>query len=236
MATSGTRTFNPTRDEIITEAYKILEIGVEGEPLDPDQLKSAITPFNMLIKHLQTKGLQQWTRGTNQFNFIADTYTYLLGPTGNIPQDRPLQIIECSRVDSNGNRTPLTRIARQEFEALPNKTQAGVPTVYNYDPALTLGVLQVWPQPTVTEAAEYQLDIVYFREVEDVGAGTDTIEYPSYWGLALSYQLAKILAPRVGYPINERYLLNKQAAEFLDDALSFDSDNDSLYLQPNFEE
>ena len=234
MATSGSTDFTLNRDEIIKEAFSTIEIGVEGEALDPEEIVIGARNLNIVLKAMQGRGMGLWLRDTKSITLVAAQSLYTLGATGNVSMVRPLRILECNRKDSTGSETSMTPMSIEEYEGLPNKSQSGVPVNYHYNPTLSNGSLYLWLVPSTAEAAEYTVEIVFRTEIEDMDVAADNLDMPTEFMDAVILALAYRLAPKYGYPINERYLLRKDAKEALDDALAFDQEQESLFIQPDF--
>ena len=234
MSTSGSTDWELNRDEVITEALSILEVGVQGEDLDPSDIKSAVPAFNAMIKAFQARGMGLWLRDNLSITLVVDQHTYTLGPTGDVTTVRPLRILRCDRKNiSTNNETSMTQLSLDEYNELPNKHQEGTPVDFFYEPTLSNGTLYLWPQPTSTDVITYTVELVVRTEVEDMDLPTDDLDFPSWFTEAIILNLAYRLAPRHGYPINERYLLRKDADDALEDALAYDQDTTSVFIQPD---
>ena len=145
---------------------------------------------------------------------------------------RPEKILDVSRIDSSGNAVGLTSLTRKEYDELPNATTTGTPTQYHYERTLGAGRLHLWPTADATAVTAYTLSVVYQARIEDVDSSTDLFDFPPEWLEALTYGLAKRLAPRYGVSLEERQLLNRDARDALDLAKEYDVEEGSIYLQP----
>jgi hypothetical protein len=67
---------------------------------------------------------------------------------------------------------------------------------------------------------------------EDMDTDSNDLGFPVEWTEAVIYGLAVRLAPEYGLSINERQQLKMEAKEFKDVALSFGTEEGSLFLQP----
>ncbi len=65
-------------------------------------------------------------------------------------------------------------------------------------------------------------------------SGTDTLDFPQWWHEAVIYGLASRLAPEYGIPLQDRSMYQKEAEYFLQEALSFGTEEGSLYLAPDW--
>ena len=96
---------------------------------------------------------------------------------------------------STGLEVPLQRFSRQEYMALADKVQEGVPYAYYFDRQLSNPVLRVYPEPTDLQS---NIRFDYVKTIEDIDAVTDNIYFPDHWLEALTYGLAIRLAPAFG--------------------------------------
>ncbi|MBT8449024.1 MAG: hypothetical protein KJO69_05010, partial [Gammaproteobacteria bacterium] len=94
---------------------------------------------------------------------------------------RPLEIIECNRVDSSNNESTMTGMTLNEFDSLSNQTTEGTPVNYFYDPTLGNGTFKIWPAPDTAAASEYTVKIIYHAPIEDMDDSTDDFDVPQEW-------------------------------------------------------
>src|SRR3990167_6139833 len=84
MATSGSRNFNMTRNEIIKDALIMLGIiGIEQTVLAPDQVYSERT-LNRMIKEWQASGAKLWNRREGILFPADEQIKYTVGATDHI--------------------------------------------------------------------------------------------------------------------------------------------------------
>lgn len=92
MTTSNSTNFNPTANEIITEALEQLGVIGLGDAVDGDVYESCLRSLNMMIKAWQSQGLHLWSQ-TEAIVFLnEDQIKYQLGGTG--PDKASLEIIK----------------------------------------------------------------------------------------------------------------------------------------------
>jgi hypothetical protein len=75
--------------------------------------------------------------------------------------------------------------------------------------------------------------IHYQRPYEDMDAAANNFDFPAYWMQALIYLLAWSLAPEYGIPPTDRGILRDEAKHWKTEALSFGTEEGSMYFQPN---
>ena len=231
MATSGSVNYTVDRNALIKESMQL--VGALGEGIEPNstQYTDASRSLNIMVKAWQAYGLQLWTITTASIDLAASTASYTLGPSGTTGlTERPLKIDDVYLTDSDNNDTTLRPLTRQEYVNIANKDQTGQPTEWYYDPQLTNGVLYIWPAPDSTNAA-YTLKVVYQSPIEDMDSATDDFDFPQEWYEAIKYGLAVRLAPVYGLPYNDRLMLKKEFDEILALAMSWDTEQESIYFQ-----
>ena len=64
MTTSGTTTFNITRDQIITSALRKLGVVAQGESATSDQISEGALALNLMAKAREADGMPLWALRT----------------------------------------------------------------------------------------------------------------------------------------------------------------------------
>lgn len=143
---------------------------------------------------------------------------------------RVLRVVDARRKDSAGNDVPINVVPRDTYYAIPNKGTTGKTSQVYYDPQLTNGLVYLWPEPDdVTDFIQMTVQTT----LEDFDATTDTPDLPQEWYRPLIYTLASDLAPEYGLDLNERAILHDMAEELKDEALSFDTEPNSIWFAPS---
>ena len=139
---------------------------------------------------------------------------------------RPIEIVEARGVSSGSYDTPLIIASRDEYMRLSNKTSTGPPSQVYYNPLRTNGKMMVWPAcGNVQEYIKFTARIL----IEDFDVATDDPDFPQEWLMALTWNLAVMVAPKFGKPLDEIFLMN--AAILKQNAKDFDHENTSIYLR-----
>jgi hypothetical protein len=134
-------------------------------------------------------------------------------------------------LSSENTEYVLNRINRDDYTNLPNKQSTGTPTQFWLDRQLTPR-MWVWPMP---ENADTALIAVWRqRDVQDVGALTNTLEVPVRWYETIIW----LLAQRFCYELPEidpkRIEMITMMAQQMDmESGSEEYDNSPVYLAPN---
>jgi hypothetical protein len=128
---------------------------------------------------------------------------------------------------------PLYQLNRNDYANFPNKTFLGRPTQFWYNRERTTPELILWPVPSA-QFTFNQLTGFVQRKLQDVGALTDQLEVPDRWYLAIVTNLASQLGREIK-EVKEELIprLDADAASFLDDAWTGETDSSNTYLRPN---
>ena len=144
--------------------------------------------------------------------------------------DRPLRILDMRRVQLDDSKitSSMEQIGYSEYFNIPLKTTDGSPSNYYYDKLLDAGQLYVFPRP---DDVNILLEFTYHEALEDVDSGTDNVDFPSEWTLALIWGLAALLMPAYG-KFQELPIIEAKANEYKTLVREFDSDESPLYILP----
>lgn len=135
---------------------------------------------------------------------------------------RALKITSCRR-DNSGQELTMNSMDYDEYFDLPNKTSAGTPVNFMYDPQRGVGELYLWPTPdTVDDFINYS----YLDGLEIFSAATDTSDFPEEWMEFLVYGLALRMAPQHGHTFSTENLAVYTKAEKT--LLMFDQQDSSV--------
>lgn len=231
MPTSGTYTFTTTRNELIESAFRLIGVFGTGEPPATADYTNASQALNFMIKSWMKKDILLWTVQNIAFPTVVGQTNYLLGTGGvtTIPAItyRPLRIIEAYIKDSSGNDVTLNPISRQEYLQYGNKISQGVPNSYYYDKQLTTGVIYVY---TTASDTTHNIHLAVQRPLQDMTNSTDNFDFPIEWVEAIKYGLATRLSREYGYSTVDRESLKQEAEQYLEDAVSWDQEDTSVYF------
>lgn len=184
MASSGTYTFDPNVAEICEEAWD--RCGKDKSQIRQEDITSTRRSMNLLFVEWANRGVKLWNvdsvTGTSE-TLVSGTATYTLAA-------RTIAILEAVRRDSNGNDIWLAPMSRNEWVALPDKDNAGLPVQFYFDRQVTPTVT-LWP---VINTSGYSFVYWRLKQNEDVGAATNTLAIPYRWQEAVASGLAARLA------------------------------------------
>ncbi len=225
MATSGSTNFSQTSREIITGALTLCQEIGRGQTPSAEDGEYARVVLNQMLKTWGAEG-RLWLTEEGSVTLLASTASYALTGVRKVLQVR-------RRITSGATDMVMTDLSRSDYFALPNKASVGSPLSWYFDPQRATKTLYVWPVPDATIAASTTLPYTYARFIEDVDALDDEPDVPQEWLEALTYGLARRLAPTTAIMGTPAWLEIKEASERLYGALSIvDQEDGSVFFQP----
>jgi hypothetical protein len=138
---------------------------------------------------------------------------------------RPLGITEARIRNASGYERPILIKSRDEYLRLPNKESTGSANQVYYDNKLTNGKLFVWPAcGDVKEYIKFTAKI----PIEDFDSATNDPDFPQEWLMALSWNLATLIAPKFGKSLEDKFDL--RAIAFKQNLVDFDREQTSIFF------
>lgn len=153
---------------------------------------------------------------------------------------KPIRIIEANTLAVDTNiRTEIDVEDEQDYFNQSNPATTGTPNLIYYtirpssDTALeTNGQIFVWPR---FFGGDYVVEFTYQRPFQDFDASSDNPDFPQAFHLPLMLELAALLGPKFGVPMDERKALHSEAAMYREQALTTIAPQGSLSIQPESE-
>lgn len=186
MATpSGTYNFAPDVAELTSEAWE--RLGIEPETLKARHAKSTRRSLNFMFSEWTALGFKQ--------PWITVYSTTLTQGQINVPLLSPAIDVFHAYLTRSGYDVEMYPISRHEYEAIPNKSQQGRPTMYwvNYDTMNNNAA----PTVVIWQASQNSTDIINFatfNRAQDVGQANAGLFIPYPWYEAVAAGLAARLA------------------------------------------
>lgn len=238
MAISGNANWNMTRDSIVNAAFRKIGVAVDGATATPTQLVNAQEALNNIVFTLYAQGMPVWAMTTTSFTPVLGQVAYPVGlglGTGNLNIQAPLKIVQAwSRDNISNTDIPMNIYTQYNYNLLSTKINEGYPVHLWYQPLNQAGTITIWPAPDQYTATHRSIYFVYQRAFDEFDAGTDTPDFPQVWLEPLIYSLAHRMAPEFGVPLTEQDKLNEMAMSLISNALSFDTEEGSLFIQPDW--
>lgn len=228
MATSGSTDWSLNRDQVIKGALRKLAVLPSGGSPTTAQTNDAAEALNAIIKAFHADGMPLWKITSTSFNTVDGTNSYTIGVGQTVNAVAPLKVYQAFYTPSGGTNTSLNVYSRYDFNELPSGSE-GTPVNLYYQPLGATGTIKLWPTP---DNSTTSITIHYHAPFEDMDAATDDFDFPAYWIQALIYNLAWALAPEYGIPPTDRNILAQEAKFWKSEALSYGSEESSLFLLP----
>ena len=215
MATSGTVTFRPNVEEIISESFE--RCGLDTQTRTGYHAVSARRSLNLLFSEWANRGINYWAVTQNTLTLSDGTASYAL-PAGTI--DIVDAVIRESSTDQAINRVTIA-----EYNQIPNKTTEGKPSQYMIDKQYTPRVY-FWQVPDKTYTMVYWA----VNQLDDITASNEDTDVPYRWSDCICAGLASKLSLK--YAPEKFNLLNELYERAFNFAASTDNDGVSLRIQP----
>ena len=217
MTTSSSTDFNLDVAEYIEEAFE--RCGLEAKT--GYDLQTARRSMNIMLAEWANRGLNQWTIEQRTQALTANDSEYSLGT----------DIIDILSVvvRRSGTDFSMTRISRDTFINLPNKTSSSRPTQYFLDRQITPN-LKLYPTP------ENSTDVIVYdalTRMQDADTQVNTLEIPFRFipclTAGLAYYIAMKRAP------DRIQLLKTVYEEEFERAMAEDRDRSAFNVTPKLD-
>jgi hypothetical protein len=226
MSTSGVTSWELNRNQIITAAYRKIGIPGEDNSLSTSQINDGAEALNAVIALAVTDGMPLWKRTISVQTPSTTNQVYTLNDA--------VKIAQVYLQDSGGTRYALQNKSLYDFNGLPTSS-IGVPVHWTWQPSIQGGTVSIWPLTSDTSTvATKTIRVVYQKEFDGFTSSTETLDFPAFWTLAITYKLACLLAPEHGVPLNDRTKLEQEAKGFWDKASEYGDEDGSLFIQPEY--
>ena len=217
MTTSGSTNFELDVSDYIEEAFERCGLEVRTGY----DLKTAKRSLNLLFADWANRGLNQWT--------IAQRTQTLTASDGNYDLGSDVIDVLSMVVRRSGTDFAMSRISRDEYLSIPNKSTTGRPTQFFIDRQITPAI-KIWPLP------ENSTDVLHFdclTRIEDADTFTNTIEVPFRFYPCLAAGLAYYIA--IKKAPDRIQLLKSIYDEEFDRAQAEDRDRASFTVAPSLQ-
>lgn len=217
MTTSGSKDFELQVDDYIEEAFE--RCGLEFKT--GYDARTAKRSLNLLFADWANRGLNQWTIKRRSFTTTASTSSYDL--TNDVID---VLSVVCQR---SGSDITLSRLSRDGYFTIPNKTTTGRPSQFFLD-------RQITPKLFLYSTPDNSTDTIFYDalvRMDDADSLTNTVDLPFRFypclAAGLAYYIALKRAP-------ERIQMLKAVyEEEFDRASTEDRDRSSFNVTPQYQ-
>jgi hypothetical protein len=217
MAVSSSVDFELDVAEYIEEAFERCGLDVRTGY----DLKSAKRSLNLMLAEWANRGLNQWTIAQRTLPMVESTGAYALGAD-------VIDILSIV-VQRDGTDYSLSRLSRDDYLSIPNKTTESRPNQFFLDRQVTPS-LKVWPVP------ENSTDVVYYNaltRMDDADTFINTMDMPFRFYPCLAAGLAYYIA--VKRAPNRVQMLKAMYEEEFERAMTEDRDRASFNVVPKYD-
>ena len=219
MATSGTVTFRPDVEEIISEAFE--RCGIDTQTRTGHHAVAARRSLNLLFSEWSNRGINYWTVTNLTVTLVKDQTTPYTLPAGTV--DLIDVVIRDSATTTD---TSVQRISIAEYNQIPNKSSSGKPSQYLINRQYT-PTIYVWQIPDKTT---YSLVYWAINQLEDISVSNEDADIPYRWSDCICAGLASKLA--IKYAPDQFQLLDQLYERSFEFAASADNDGVSMRIRP----
>jgi len=215
MAVSSSVDFELDVAEYIEEAFERCGLEVRTGY----DLKSAKRSLNLMLAEWANRGLNQWTIAQRTLSLVQGTSAYPLGAD-------VIDILSVV-VQRDGTDFALSRLSRDSYLNIPNKTTQSRPNQFFLDRQVTPS-LKIWPVP------ENNTDVIFYNaltRMDDADTYINTVDMPFRFypclAAGLAYYIAVKRAPQ------RVQLLKAMYEEEFERAMTEDRDRASFNVAPS---
>ena len=227
MATSGTYSFTMTRDDIINAALRLTTRFSADDVIPPGDIANCAQSLNILCKEMVTEGLPLWCVKDYAIPMVAGQATYNLSTATGMTL--PVRILDAYLRYATGNDIGLSLTSRYDYNTLGQKTSAGNPNQYWYDPQLGAGTVTVFNVPFDSTST---MHVVLQRQIMDLNLSTDNPDFPQEAYRLLKWCLADEIALEYSTPPRVIAEIEKKANMYRNKFFAFEQEYGSITFSP----
>lgn len=203
--------------DLVSGSLKLLGILGAGETASGNDAVDGLARLNDFLNYLATERLTIYNQERSTYSLVADQATYSVGTSGtpDFNQTRPLWLDQVGIIIDGSPDTELQipiLTQSQWANVIVKDAESPLPTACYYNQTYPNAELTFWPVPT-----DATVDVALYwpsPSVVSVATLQTTISVPPGWALMLRYNLAKLMAPEWGRP------LDPLIAQMADDSLA----------------
>jgi hypothetical protein len=184
-----------TVSQLIHMALRDANVIDESEAASGNMIANALDGFHQLLASWQVENIKVFAQQDTSFTPTgATSYAVGTGSTVNVARPAKIDLVYWS---SGGIDYPVTLLDTfEQWESIPEKSQAGEPLYAFYLPTATTGTLYLYPQPSTGT-----VHVVTKIALPSTAALADTLTLPAEYLLPLRLNLYLLYAGTYGAPI-----------------------------------
>jgi hypothetical protein len=201
VTTSASYAFDPTAASTLDEISE--RAGIDPATLTHRHITSIMQSINYAIRELEMADLSSFARQDNESTTVS---TATLSPASGTIDILRMTVVE------NSVDIPISRMSRDDYFNMANKTQTGTPSMYWVNYESLSPVVTFWPVPDTTYTVKYDR----LRYTQSVTALSETLDLQKYWIDAMVYGAAMRTAEK--YSVERVPLLKGRFLEMCEKA------------------
>jgi len=183
--------------DIVTDAMQECGILTKGQTPANGEAQAGLNRLNRLISTWSNTGNLAFERVTEEFPLTALDFSYTIGDSGDFDTVRPTKIVQ-AHVRQNNIDYVLDIVTDKVYQGVVYKSIGGLPEMLNFTNEYPLATINLYPAPS----SIYSLIITSEKPLTEYATINTTVDLPSGWIDALTYNLATRLCPVYGQPVD----------------------------------
>ena len=185
-----------TATGLCTDALQLLQVYPPDQALSDADLEKALEVLNDMMDLWSNESLTCYAWLTQTFTLVPNQSQYTVGPGGFINGPRPLRVSNAPGaaylLDQNNNRYLIDVLDQLMWNVVTTAVaNANLPSDLFYDPQYPLGIVNLWPTPTVG----YTCSFLSFLQLTDFASPDTEVSFPPGYELFFWTNLAVSLKP-----------------------------------------
>lgn len=185
-----------TAISLISRALRAIAVYGSGETPSAADAEDSFTALNDMLDSWSAARLYCYQIEETALAATLNVGSYSVGVGGDLNMTRPTQITSV-RYTIDGLDYWLSPLNRDEYAAIPIKTQGGIPECFNYEPSFPLGVLTLWPVPETAGTIKIQSP----QQLTQFMSLTTEITFPPGYREAIHLGLCEALSNEFRVPL-----------------------------------
>lgn len=184
--------------DVITKAAKLIGVARKGEALIGDEADDGLVSLNNMLDSWSNESLIIYARVRESFTLATSSTSYLIGASQTLNTVKPIKIVEAA-IRSSGIDYDLEIIDDTTYENIALKSIQASPSSYlNHDNGHPYGTIRIFPLPAVGDI----LRLMSEKAITNFATLATSVDLPAGWLLALTHNLAILMAPEYGQQVD----------------------------------
>lgn len=178
--------------DVIKRSMRLLGVYAIGEEPTAEECADSLKALNAMLDSWANENLFVYAKSLDVIPLVANDGTYIVGPSGDVITERPLEVSGASYIVFQNVSYPLTIATLNDYNQIPVKSLiAGIPLEMYVLPNMPNVTLQLWPIPS----AAMTLNLWSNKLIQSFTNLTDVLTLPPGYERALGYCLAEEMGP-----------------------------------------